>query len=76
VTESYESYEGEPDAVRAGHTAEPSTRESPPSTGDERVDEAVSALAGLEDRPVAEHVGVFGEVHRLLQDTLASVDGE
>lgn len=36
-----------------------------------------TALAGLEElanRPVAEHVAVFDEVHRLLQDALAALD--
>jgi hypothetical protein len=38
------------------------------------VDEAVSRLADLDERPVAEHVAVFDEVHRLLQDSLAALD--
>ncbi len=35
---------------------------------------ALSRLDGLEDRPTAEHVEVFDEVHRLLQDALATLD--
>ena len=31
-------------------------------------------LAGLDGLPVPEHVQVFDEVHRLLQDALASLD--
>jgi hypothetical protein len=31
-------------------------------------------LSSLDDLPVPEHVQVFDEVHRLLQDTLASLD--
>ena len=31
-------------------------------------------LAQLDDAPVAEHVEVFDEVHRLLQDALATLD--
>ena len=31
-------------------------------------------LASLEGTPVPEHVQVFDEVHRLLQDALASLD--
>lgn len=31
-------------------------------------------LAGLADRPVADHVVVLSEVHRLLQDALATLD--
>ena len=47
-----------------------------PETGDTRVDEAVRSLGAVEELPVNEHVGVFTEVHRRLQDTLAGVDGE
>ena len=35
---------------------------------------ALERLRGLDDRPVAEHVEVYDEVHRLLQDALASLD--
>jgi hypothetical protein len=38
------------------------------------VELAVSRLDDLDDRPVAEHVAVFDEVHRLLQDALAALD--
>ncbi|MCU1674180.1 MAG: hypothetical protein JWN77_2293 [Frankiales bacterium] len=38
------------------------------------VDDALGLLEGLEERPVAEHVAVFDEVHRLLQDALAALD--
>jgi len=38
------------------------------------VELALSRLEELEDRPVAEHVAVFDEVHRLLQDALAALD--
>ena len=31
-------------------------------------------LSGLTDTPVAEHVEAFDEVHRLLQDALATLD--
>ena len=31
-------------------------------------------LDGLDDRPVAEHVEVFDQVHRSLQDALATLD--
>ena len=31
-------------------------------------------LDGLADRPVTEHVAVFDEVHRALQDALATLD--
>jgi hypothetical protein len=38
------------------------------------VDTALERLAGLPERPVMEHVAVFDEVHRLLQDALAALD--
>ena len=31
-------------------------------------------LASLRERPVAEHVQAYGEVHRLLQDALGRLD--
>lgn len=37
--------------------------------------QVAEALAGLDDRPLAEHVEVFDGVHRTLQDALASLDG-
>jgi hypothetical protein len=43
-------------------------------TGDARVDEAVALLASLDATPVTQHVAVFDEVHRRLQDTLATLD--
>jgi hypothetical protein len=38
------------------------------------VEVALGRLEELADRPVAEHVAVFDEVHRLLQDALAALD--
>jgi hypothetical protein len=38
------------------------------------VDEALARLEDLDERPVGEHVAVFDEVHRLLQDSLAALD--
>jgi hypothetical protein len=35
---------------------------------------ALAKLDALEGRPVGEHVEVYDEVHRLLQDALASLD--
>jgi hypothetical protein len=48
---------------------------SPPS-GDtpSAVATAVLRLDTLGERPVSEHVEVFDEVHRLLQDALAALD--
>jgi hypothetical protein len=36
--------------------------------------EVAQRLAGLADRPVVEHVAVLDDAHRLLQDTLATLD--
>jgi hypothetical protein len=48
--------------------------EPAPTHGVAVVDEAVALLDGLADRPVAEHVPVLDEVHRRLQDALATLD--
>ncbi len=39
-----------------------------------QVASALARLEGVEDVPVGEHVAVYDEVHRLLQDALASLD--
>jgi len=41
---------------------------------DSPVDSALAALEGIAQRPVGEHVAVYDEVHRLLQDALAALD--
>ena len=38
------------------------------------VEAALARLDALDGTPVAEHVEVFDEVHRLLQDALAALD--
>lgn len=48
----------------------------PTPTGDTRVDAALTRLQTLDELPVAEHVGVYDEVNRLLQDALADLDEE
>ncbi|HUR76005.1 MAG TPA: hypothetical protein VMZ00_17105 [Sporichthya sp.] len=45
-----------------------------PETGEPRVDGVLAQLDGIEDVPTAEHVGVYDEVHRGLQDALANLD--
>jgi hypothetical protein len=47
------------------------TAPSAPTTGDQAVDEALSALDRLDGRPVREHVAVFDAVHGALADRLA-----
>ena len=46
---------------------------APPQVAE--VQAAQQLLDGLEDRPVTEHVAVLDEVHRRLQDALATLDG-
>jgi len=38
------------------------------------VETALGRLQELAERPVTEHVAVYDEVHRLLQDALAALD--
>lgn len=38
------------------------------------VETALARLEELTERPVTEHVAVYDEVHRLLQDALAALD--
>jgi hypothetical protein len=45
-------------------------------TGDERVDTALALLDDLRQAPVVEHVPVYDEVQRRLQDVLADIDDE
>jgi hypothetical protein len=40
----------------------------------DQVDRALELLDGLDDRPVSDHVEVFDQVHRSLQDALATLD--
>lgn len=63
------------DAASPADTAEPDFEvPAPPETGDDRVDATLTELAGIAGRPPAEHVAVYEEVHRRLQDTLADLD--
>jgi hypothetical protein len=45
----------------------------PPSTGDQRVDDALAGLSRLHGRPADEHVAVLEEVHGQLRDILGEV---
>lgn len=45
------------------------------TTGDDRVDQALSRLAELDGTPVQEHAAVVEAIHRSLQDTLAEDEG-
>lgn len=48
-----------------------SQQDERPSVDDPRIAEALERLEGLADRPPAEHVEVYEDVHRVLQETLA-----
>ena len=77
-------YESQPqqqlrDSEKRAVRAEPAPPPAPPApepTGDERVDAALSRFDELAAAPVADHVEVFEDVQRRLQDVLASVDHE
>ncbi|WP_138067571.1 hypothetical protein [Cellulomonas rhizosphaerae] len=43
-------------------------------TGDDGVDQALTALVGLEQQPLRAHVAVFDAVHGSLQDRLADAE--
>lgn len=45
-------------------------------TGDVRVDSAVELVEGIAALPVDEHLPVFEDVHRRLQDTLSEASGQ
>lgn len=45
------------------------------STGDARVDAALARLTELDQRPPAEHVAIYEDIHRRLQEALTDVDG-
>jgi hypothetical protein len=47
-----------------------------PTTDEPPVDAAVKRLDDLDNAPVSEHVEVFEDAHRQLQDALADLDEE
>lgn len=46
------------------------------ATGDVRVDTAVELIGDLANLPTADHLAVYEDVHRRLQDTLADASGQ
>jgi hypothetical protein len=48
--------------------------DDPPVTGEARVDAATARLAELIDLPTSDHVAVYDDLHRRLQDALAHAD--
>jgi hypothetical protein len=48
---------------------------APASTGEPRVDAALVRLQDVTNAPVDEHVAIYDDVHRRLQDALADLDG-
>ena len=51
------------------------SQDVPVSTGDARVDEALSHLTDLDTAPVREHLEVLEAVHSALQGRLADAEG-
>ena len=47
-----------------------------PVASDPRVDAAMTRLADLDGKPVAEHVEIFEDVQRRLQEALTGLDDE
>jgi hypothetical protein len=47
----------------------------PAATGEPQVDAALTRLQDVTNAPVEEHVAIYDEVHRRLQDALADPDG-
>jgi len=43
-------------------------------TGDARVDAATARLEEIPDLPTSDHVGIYDDVHRRLQDALSDAD--
>jgi len=62
----------QPDAVR-GPAQDTAGAVTQPSTGDPRVDEALSRLDELGGLPVSEHPAVFEHVHRRLAEALGEL---
>jgi len=58
-------HDTEPDAGESGAAVEP--------TGEPRVDAAVRSLGELDGLPVAEHPGVFEQIHGRLVDVLGEL---
>jgi len=67
--------EDEADDEAEADTAEPRWPPAAEATGDEAVDAAAERLRELSGLPASEHVGVYEDVHRRLQDSLADLDG-
>jgi hypothetical protein len=72
-TETGDDTPGIPDEPEA-FVEEIRAQEDLPETGDPRVDEVLARLSGIGDKPTAEHVAVYDDVHRGLQDALANLD--
>jgi hypothetical protein len=62
---------GAPETTDGPETGEPRTGGSDPvHTGVPGVDAVIAAVAGLEERPIEEHVGVFEMAHEQLRRAL------
>ncbi|MQA27983.1 MAG: hypothetical protein GEU94_21595 [Micromonosporaceae bacterium] len=52
----------------------PRVSEDQEGSGDGRVDEAIAGLDAAADLPPSEQVAAYESAHRVLQDTLATID--
>lgn len=59
-----------------GAHAGPPTDVEVAGTGDRSVDAVVASMSGLDELPVADHVGVFEQAHETLRRTLAGAAQE
>jgi hypothetical protein len=64
------------DELTAGDEAPAAAAESPPGTGDPRVDAALRLLDRLPELPVSEHAPVFERVHAELTEVLGDLGPE
>ncbi|MFV2174804.1 hypothetical protein ACFHW2_31020 [Actinomadura sp. LOL_016] len=62
------------EAAEVAQEAEFPAAPPPEPTGDPRVDAVLARLGDLAGRPVSEHVDVFEDVHRSLQELLISAE--
>lgn len=71
MSESQPPRAGSAEPTEPSRPAEPAGAVEPATTGDSRVDEALTRLTELADKPVHEHAVIVEDIHRSLQDALA-----
>jgi hypothetical protein len=63
----------EPQAARP--VPAPPTAVAAPPAALQRIEQAVTSLAGLDDRPLDEHPEAYEGVHRVLREALSDIQG-